>query len=162
MRQTTSARQAVRVPPIKVTRPARASRPRQGAARSFLSLSDWSKADLTACLALAARMKTARAEGRRRAETPLSGRHVALLFDKPSLRTRVTFEVAVCELGGDPIDHLCLRGSACGHAAGGMYPRCRSVVRAVSRGCTRDERVRHDCVAPRRTSTRSRPASFAA
>ena len=63
MRQTTSARQAVRVPPIKMTRPARASRPRQGAARSFLSLSDWSKADLTACLALAARVKTARAEG---------------------------------------------------------------------------------------------------
>ena len=33
----------------------------------------------------------------------MSGRHVALLFDKPSLRTRVTFEVAVRELGGDPI-----------------------------------------------------------
>jgi ornithine carbamoyltransferase len=34
---------------------------------------------------------------------PLSGRHVALLFDKPSLRTRVTFEVAIRELGGEPM-----------------------------------------------------------
>jgi len=103
MRQTTSARQALRVPPIKATRPARASRPRASAARSFLSLADWSKAELESCLALAARLKAARAEGRRRMETPLAGRHVALLFDKPSLRTRVTFEVAVRELGGDPI-----------------------------------------------------------
>jgi ornithine carbamoyltransferase len=30
----------------------------------------------------------------------LNGRHVALLFDKPSLRTRTTFEIAVSELGG--------------------------------------------------------------
>ena len=103
MRQTTSARQALRVPPIKATRPARASRPRASGARSFLSLADWSKAELESCLALAARLKAARAEGRRRMETPLVGRHVALLFDKPSLRTRVTFEVAVRELGGDPI-----------------------------------------------------------
>ena len=103
MRQTTSARQALRVPPIKATRPARASRPRASAARSFLSLADWSKAELESCRALAARLKAARADGRRRMETPLAGRHVALLFDKPSLRTRVTFEVAVRELGGDPI-----------------------------------------------------------
>jgi ornithine carbamoyltransferase len=52
---------------------------------------------------LAARLKQARAAGRRRVDTPLAGRHVAMLFDKPSLRTRVTFEVAVRELGGEPI-----------------------------------------------------------
>jgi len=102
MRQTTSARQAVRVP-IKMNRPARANRARTTAARSFLSLADWSQADLEACLTLAARLKAARAGGRRRTDMPLAGRHVALLFDKPSLRTRVTFEVAVRELGGDPI-----------------------------------------------------------
>ena len=33
----------------------------------------------------------------------LAGQHVALLFDKPSLRTRATFEIAVHELGGDVI-----------------------------------------------------------
>src|SRR5438046_9244300 len=31
---------------------------------------------------------------------PLAGKHVALLFDKPSLRTRVSFEVGVHRLGG--------------------------------------------------------------
>ena len=44
---------------------------------------------------------------RRRRTAPragvLAGRHVALLFDKPSLRTRVTFEVAIRELGGAPM-----------------------------------------------------------
>ena len=34
---------------------------------------------------------------------PLEGRQVALLFEKPSLRTRVSFEVAVTSLGGDAI-----------------------------------------------------------
>ncbi len=34
---------------------------------------------------------------------PLAGRQVALLFEKPSLRTRVSFEVAVTSLGGDAI-----------------------------------------------------------
>jgi ornithine carbamoyltransferase len=35
---------------------------------------------------------------------PLEGRHVALLFEKPSLRTRSTFMIAVRELGGDVIE----------------------------------------------------------
>ena len=36
--------------------------------------------------------------------TTLAGRHVGLLFEKPSLRTRSTFEVAVHELGGHILD----------------------------------------------------------
>ena len=36
--------------------------------------------------------------------TPLAGRHIALLFEKPSLRTRSTFEIAVRELGGEVIE----------------------------------------------------------
>ena len=35
---------------------------------------------------------------------PLAGRHVALLFEKPSLRTRITFVIAVRELGGEVIE----------------------------------------------------------
>ena len=35
--------------------------------------------------------------------TPIEGRSVALVFEKPSLRTRVSFETAVRELGGHPI-----------------------------------------------------------
>ena len=39
----------------------------------------------------------------RRPRDALNGRHVALLFDKPSLRTRTTFEIAIRELGGHVI-----------------------------------------------------------
>ena len=97
MTRPTSARS--RVQPLKITRPG-ASRA-DGPARSFLSVADLTPAELGTCLSLAARLRDARAAGRRRGDTPLAGRHVALLFDKPSLRTRVTFEVAVRELGGD-------------------------------------------------------------
>jgi ornithine carbamoyltransferase len=48
-------------------------------------------------------MKAAR-HGSRPHAGPLTGRHIALLFDKPSLRTRSTFVIAVRELGGDVIE----------------------------------------------------------
>jgi len=69
----------------------------------FLSVTDLDRCALLGCLELAARMKIARA-GRRPHERPLDGLHVALLFEKPSLRTRSTFEIAVRELGGDVIE----------------------------------------------------------
>jgi ornithine carbamoyltransferase len=69
----------------------------------FLSVLDLTPGELETCLDLAASMKAARHAGRAHA-TPLAGRHVALLFDKPSLRTRSTFMIAVRELGGDVIE----------------------------------------------------------
>ena len=69
----------------------------------FLSVLDFDHATLESCLELAASMKAARAV-RRRHMRPLEGRHVALLFEKPSLRTRSTFEIAVRELGGEVIE----------------------------------------------------------
>jgi ornithine carbamoyltransferase len=69
----------------------------------FLSVLDMDHEALEACLELAARMKAARAAGMRH-ERPLEGKHVALLFEKPSLRTRSTFQIAVRELGGDVIE----------------------------------------------------------
>jgi ornithine carbamoyltransferase len=69
----------------------------------FLSVLDLTTAELETCLDLAAAMKEARHTNRPHA-TPLAGRHVALLFDKPSLRTRSTFTIAVRELGGDVIE----------------------------------------------------------
>jgi ornithine carbamoyltransferase len=68
-----------------------------------LSILDLAPIELETCLELAASMKAARHAGQAHAK-PLAGRHVALLFDKPSLRTRSTFMIAVRELGGDVIE----------------------------------------------------------
>jgi ornithine carbamoyltransferase len=69
----------------------------------FLSINDFRKSELEACLRLAGDLKRARTAGSRHVR-PLEGRHIALLFEKPSLRTRSTFEIAVRELGGDVIE----------------------------------------------------------
>ena len=50
-------------------------------------------------------MKADRRLGRQAPTPALAGLHVALLFEKPSLRTRSTFEIAIRELGGDTL-HL--------------------------------------------------------
>ena len=93
-----STLRAARVRALKPTPP-----PAPMKARSFISLGDFTPEAIDRCLELAAELKAARAAGRRGDYAPLANRHVALLFDKPSLRTRVTFEVAVRELGGSPI-----------------------------------------------------------
>ena len=69
----------------------------------FLSVLDFDRASLEACLQLAGRLKAARAARAAHAR-PLEGQHVALVFEKPSLRTRSTFQIAVRELGGDVIE----------------------------------------------------------
>ncbi len=69
----------------------------------FLSIADLDRSALVACLDLAASMKAARS-AKQPHDRPLEGLHVALLFEKPSLRTRSTFEIAVHELGGHVIE----------------------------------------------------------
>jgi ornithine carbamoyltransferase len=59
----------------------------------FLSVLDFDHQQLAACLELAAEMKSARAARKAHAR-PLEGLHIALLFEKPSLRTRSTFTIA--------------------------------------------------------------------
>jgi ornithine carbamoyltransferase len=74
--------------------------------KDFLSILDFDHGELDGLLSLAARMKAERALGPKApTATSLSGMHVALLFEKPSLRTRSTFEVAIHELGADTL-HL--------------------------------------------------------
>src|SRR2546428_14144821 len=69
--------------------------------KDFLSVLDLEAADLELCLERAAELKADRRFGRHAPTADaLGGRHVAMLFDKPSLRTRSTFEIAVRELGG--------------------------------------------------------------
>ncbi len=64
--------------------------------RHFLTIPDLSGKELSRLLAEAARMKRSRGRGR----GVLAGRTIALVFQKPSMRTRVAFEVAVAQLGG--------------------------------------------------------------
>jgi ornithine carbamoyltransferase len=69
--------------------------------KDYLSVLDLDAPDLEGCLKLAAQVKADRSLGRHAPTADaLNGRHVALLFDKPSLRTRTTFEIGVRELGG--------------------------------------------------------------
>jgi ornithine carbamoyltransferase len=71
--------------------------------RDFVRVADWTGEELTELLDLADRLKS---EQRRREEHRLlPGRSIGLIFEKPSLRTRVSFEVAITQLGGTPV-HL--------------------------------------------------------
>jgi ornithine carbamoyltransferase len=71
------------------------------ARKDFLSVLDLDAFDLERCLQLAAQLKADRSLGRHAPTADaLDGRHIAMLFDKPSLRTRTTFEIAIRELGG--------------------------------------------------------------
>jgi ornithine carbamoyltransferase len=66
--------------------------------KHFLSVRDLAREDVPRLFALTAELK-AKQKARERV-TPLQGRTMALVFEKPSLRTRVTFEVAMVQLGG--------------------------------------------------------------
>ena len=73
--------------------------------KDFLSVLDFDGADFERCLEIATRVKADRGLGLQApTATALSGRHVAMLFEKPSLRTRTTFQIAIRELGGSAID----------------------------------------------------------
>ncbi|MCC5948563.1 MAG: ornithine carbamoyltransferase [Nitriliruptoraceae bacterium] len=75
--------------------------------RHFLGVDDLSSEQLLAVLDLAEELKADRAarfaSRAEMARDELRGRTVALIFEKPSTRTRVSFQVAVSELGGQPL-----------------------------------------------------------
>jgi len=74
------------------------------ARKDFLSVLDFDAAELDRCLEIAAHVKADRPLGRQAPTSgSLEGRHVAMLFEKASLRTRSTFEIAVVELGGNVV-----------------------------------------------------------
>src|SRR5262245_38781110 len=74
------------------------SGPGVAAHNDFLSVSQLRAEELSSLLALSRdlRSKALFAQS-------LNGKSVAMIFEKPSLRTRVTFEVAVRQLGGWPV-----------------------------------------------------------
>lgn len=69
--------------------------------RHFLSLADYAPDELTDILNMAIRMKD---EWRHGGNPPiLEGKVLAMVFQKPSLRTRVSFDMAMRHLGGDAL-----------------------------------------------------------
>jgi ornithine carbamoyltransferase len=65
--------------------------------KHFLELADFTPDELTYLIDLAAKLKAAKREGRE--EQRLSGRNIALIFEKDSTRTRCAFEVAAYDQG---------------------------------------------------------------
>jgi ornithine carbamoyltransferase len=66
--------------------------------RDFLRIGSWSRAELEAVLDLADELK--QLQRRREPHDLLPGRALGMLFQKPSTRTRVSFEVGIAQLGG--------------------------------------------------------------
>jgi ornithine carbamoyltransferase len=68
-------------------------------ARDYLSVDDVSASELASILSLAGKLKA----DRQMHADALAGRSAALIFEKSSTRTRVSYEVGVAQLGGHPI-----------------------------------------------------------
>lgn len=73
----------------------------EAAAHSFVTGEELDRAALEVLLARAEELKQGRAQGEGRGA--LDGDSIALVFEKPSTRTRISFEVGVAELGGTPL-----------------------------------------------------------
>ena len=67
--------------------------------RHFLADDDLTPAEQAAVLDQAATLKQQRYDG----PTPLAGTAIAVVFEKPSTRTRLSFEIGIAELGGHPV-----------------------------------------------------------
>jgi ornithine carbamoyltransferase len=73
------------------------------AGRDLLSVADLSAPEVVRVFSTAATLKAEHRTRRRHADAPLAGRTLAMLFQKPSLRTRVTFEAGMAQLGGHAV-----------------------------------------------------------
>jgi ornithine carbamoyltransferase len=69
--------------------------------KDFISLADYTREELQSLLGLASRLKASLRAGR--PERRLAGKVLGCIFHKPSLRTRLSFEVAMRQLGGDSL-----------------------------------------------------------
>jgi ornithine carbamoyltransferase len=74
-----------------------------GGPRHFLDLSEVSSGDLRQIIDSSRALKAQRRKGSAASERPLAGKFLAMIFDKPSTRTRVSFDIAMRELGGETI-----------------------------------------------------------
>ena len=73
------------------------------APKHFIDLSEIPTTELRAVLDSASAMKAKRIKGQRASERPLTGKVLAMVFERPSTRTRVSFDVGMRELGGETL-----------------------------------------------------------
>ena len=106
------------VPPVKQV-PGEESQYDAGVTRHFLTGAELTRGELTALIDRAVELKADRL-----ASKALAGKSVALVFEAPSTRTRVSFEVGVAELGGTPV---LLRGDEL-QVSRGESPRDTAIV----------------------------------
>ena len=71
--------------------------------KHFIDLTDFNSDEIRTILDKANAIKAARKKGELAKERPLVGKTLAMIFDKPSTRTRVSFDVGMRELGGETI-----------------------------------------------------------
>jgi ornithine carbamoyltransferase len=67
--------------------------------RDFISFASWSRQELSDILSLSRKIKS----GEVKNFAPLAQKSAAMIFEKQSLRTRVSFEVGIAQLGGHPV-----------------------------------------------------------
>ncbi|HXG40880.1 MAG TPA: ornithine carbamoyltransferase [Candidatus Limnocylindrales bacterium] len=95
--------------------------------RDLVGIADLAPAELERLLDRAAELKAELRARREHRDRPLRNRTVALIFEKPSLRTRVTFETGILQLGGHPVD------LASGEIGLGVRESVRDIARNLSR-----------------------------
>src|SRR5205085_8938237 len=72
-------------------------RPKAGPPRHFLDIDQYDVGDLRSMIDLGVAYKNGRHD------RPLEGKTLAMIFEKPSTRTRVSFELAMRQLGGEVV-----------------------------------------------------------
>ena len=71
--------------------------------RHFIDISDLTAEEFTGILAAAARIKARRGTKDAALDKPLAGKKIAMVFEQPSMRTRISYDVGIRELGGEPL-----------------------------------------------------------
>ena len=77
--------------------------PASASPKHFLDIADFSPGELRSVLDTAAAIKARRIKGHRSEDRPLTGKVLAMVFERPSTRTRVSFDVGMRELGGETL-----------------------------------------------------------
>ena len=91
---------------MTASRAVKQRKPAASGPRHFLDICDFDSATLKSLIAAARRRKDARVSlprGTNDSDAPLEGRMLAMIFERPSTRTRISFDVGMQELGGRTI-----------------------------------------------------------